>query len=334
MDSRFRYIDPDGSETAVAGIPELMNEISKGKVLASTMLFDSTQQRWIIASQHDAFQAATAMMAAAAIGEDYPPNDPVVIDVARQTPPVLPQSAQSDLPSSTADSALEHELQSLNDDFTAAVAKGIEPSLRQSYQSQLGHIHARHGTSAPVIEGASTSDQVKNPFVSISEKKERSNHRGLKAHDHFYKMRASAGQRLVGILLDIVFLYGLGWAVGSALGAAGMEELVAENGGVDVFGAILWFLYFAIQEGITGKTLGKRICGTVAVQLDGTPLSIGRAIGRTLCRVIPFEAFTFLGDDGYPRGWHDRITKTQVLSSEKFRAPSAHPVAEPRQNTA
>jgi hypothetical protein len=37
----------------------------------------------------------------------------------------------------------------------------------------------------------------------------------------------------------------------------------------------------------------------------------GTMVLRSLCRLIPFEPFSFLGSDA--RGWHDSITKTRVV---------------------
>jgi hypothetical protein len=82
-------------------------------------------------------------------------------------------------------------------------------------------------------------------------------------------------------------------------------------------GIIISFLYYLPQEAFSGRTLGKMITGTRAVNEDGTKLTFGRALGRTLCRYIPFEAFSFLGGNGRPRGWHDRISRTKVISIKK-----------------
>ena len=42
---------------------------------------------------------------------------------------------------------------------------------------------------------------------------------------------------------------------------------------------------------------------------NGTKPRFGQVIGRTLCRFVPFEAFSFFGE----RGWHDKIPKTRVV---------------------
>jgi len=51
--------------------------------------------------------------------------------------------------------------------------------------------------------------------------------------------------------------------------------------------------------------------GTIVVDERGNKISFGKAALRSLCRIIPFEAFSFLGEEG--RGWHDTITNTYVI---------------------
>ncbi|TZF89760.1 RDD family protein [Lysobacter lacus] len=43
-----------------------------------------------------------------------------------------------------------------------------------------------------------------------------------------------------------------------------------------------------------GRTPGKFIFGTCVVNTDGYAPSLGQAVGRTLCRMIPCEPFSVL----------------------------------------
>ena len=71
-----------------------------------------------------------------------------------------------------------------------------------------------------------------------------------------------------------------------------------------------YYLYYFIMEWTTGQTLGKMITKTKVVTSDThekpTALSI---LIRTLCRLIPFDFFTYLF---VPIGIHDRISKTEL----------------------
>jgi len=78
-----------------------------------------------------------------------------------------------------------------------------------------------------------------------------------------------------------------------------------------VLGASMFLLYYVPTEGLTGRTLGKLITRTRVVDEAGGPPSLKQILGRTLARIIPFEAFSFLGATA--RGWHDSLSKTRVV---------------------
>lgn len=128
---------------------------------------------------------------------------------------------------------------------------------------------------------------------------------------------ASQGQRFGTMLLDMVFFLIFAVIFGFVLGLIGLGQLI-ENMNDYLLGMIILLIYYVPQEALSGKTLGKRITGTKAINEDGTELSFGQALGRTVCRFIPFEAFSFFGGKGRPRGWHDSIPKTKVISIKKI----------------
>lgn len=129
---------------------------------------------------------------------------------------------------------------------------------------------------------------------------------------------ASTGKRFSNMVLDFVFYLAFSFLVGLAFLWTGVsEQLAAIND--NVLGIILITLYYFPQEAIWGRTLGKLITKTKVVALDGSKPSIMQALGRTLCRFVPFEAFTFLGGKGKPHGLHDKIPKTKVISLDHKR---------------
>ena len=77
-----------------------------------------------------------------------------------------------------------------------------------------------------------------------------------------------------------------------------------------VLGVPIVLSYYIIFEGFTGRTLGKLVTGTKVVNELGKKPSFSQIVGRSCSRIIPFEAFSFLGEDG--RGWHDSLPKTYV----------------------
>ena len=78
-----------------------------------------------------------------------------------------------------------------------------------------------------------------------------------------------------------------------------------------------FFLYYFICEFLWGKTLGKKICGTKVVTLDGSKPSAKTVAIRTFCRIIPFNFISFFFTDKDENGnmtrmWHDILSHTRV----------------------
>jgi uncharacterized RDD family membrane protein YckC len=76
----------------------------------------------------------------------------------------------------------------------------------------------------------------------------------------------------------------------------------------------LILLYYILSEGLFQVTLGKIITKSIVIDADGRRISFGKAIGRTFCRIIPLEPFSFLFGE---RGWHDTITETYVVKTDE-----------------
>ena len=69
---------------------------------------------------------------------------------------------------------------------------------------------------------------------------------------------------------------------------------------------------------LKGRTIAKYITQTKVVMEDGTTPKASDIVLRSLCRLIPFNVFSFLGAEG--RGWHDSISNTYVVDVVKFKA--------------
>jgi len=84
---------------------------------------------------------------------------------------------------------------------------------------------------------------------------------------------------------------------------------------------VLYGIYmFAIEAIFKGKSLGKLITGTRAVNEDGSNVSPKAALLRGLSRAVPFNAFSALGSPAYP--WHDRWTKTYIIDEKESNRPT------------
>lgn len=130
---------------------------------------------------------------------------------------------------------------------------------------------------------------------------------------------ASLGLRFANNIIDSIFLqYGVGFVFEYGfLELAG--NMAISNETYIILNALFWIiimvLYYAFCEAYTGKTLGKLLTQTRVVTMQGEKPTFGQCIGRSFARMVPFEAFSFLG--GEPRGWHDRWTKTRVVKEKK-----------------
>jgi len=117
---------------------------------------------------------------------------------------------------------------------------------------------------------------------------------------------ATSGQRIGNYIIDMIIVYALFYL----LGMTDLGTLI-ENNARSAFPVIYLLYYISLEAGF-GQTLGKLVTGTKVVNKDSTSLTLERVIGRALCRLIPFEILSFVGRR--PRGWHDSISKTMVIS--------------------
>jgi uncharacterized RDD family membrane protein YckC len=77
---------------------------------------------------------------------------------------------------------------------------------------------------------------------------------------------------------------------------------------------LLYGLYMSMVEIIfSGKSLGKLITKTRAVSWDGSKPTVNQFVTRGFSRAVPFDGFSFLGDNS--TGWHDKWSDTMVVDS-------------------
>jgi len=126
---------------------------------------------------------------------------------------------------------------------------------------------------------------------------------------------AGQGARFANFIIDYIVQFAFGLAFGFAAVEIGGEAGLAFIESVPglLIGIPVLLAYYFVLEATTSKTLGKLITGTKVVNEDGGKPTVGQIAGRTFCRLIPFEAFSFFGTP--TRGWHDRIPKTFVVKT-------------------
>jgi len=142
-------------------------------------------------------------------------------------------------------------------------------------------------------------------------------------------VQASSGIRFTNLLIDGIIRYLLWRFIFARLTGILIVEMglyVPGNSFVLIvesffFAYLFDILFISLQEAtMGGKTIGKWITRTRAVNADGTTINYRTALLRALSRAVPFEAFSALGSPCYP--WHDQWTDTLVIDEKTSRLPS------------
>lgn len=129
---------------------------------------------------------------------------------------------------------------------------------------------------------------------------------------------AGKGKRFLNWMIDRIACFGLTLVAGVGIGllhAAGIRApyellMATEKLGEYAIGYFVAVIYYILMEGAFGLTLGKLITGTRVVNGIGMKPGWRAIIGRSFARIVPFDPFSFLGNDG---GWHDRWSETRVV---------------------
>ncbi|RPD42932.1 RDD family protein [Chitinophaga barathri] len=134
-------------------------------------------------------------------------------------------------------------------------------------------------------------------------------------------VQASTGKRFANYIIDTICYYVLVFILGMILGLVFPQyfDFVETSSGGELLDRIVWILIYGalmgLLEGVLkGKTPGKYITGTIAVNEDGSTISMSTAFKRGFIRMIPFCAFSALGSPCYP--WQDKWTNTYVIDQK------------------
>lgn len=140
-----------------------------------------------------------------------------------------------------------------------------------------------------------------------------------------YELRANAWRRLANYLIDLAVQYGISYMLGLLIGALtyldiyAPYEYVTQMNTLEMYfwSYIISFCYYFGMETLTGGyTIGKYITNTKVLTWYGEKPSVATIAKRSLCRMIPFNQFSFLTEN--PLGWHDNLSDTVVVDIKKF----------------
>ena len=130
-------------------------------------------------------------------------------------------------------------------------------------------------------------------------------------------------RRFVAYLIDyLVVLAGsvaVGFAIGFVAGLTGAEDV---NGGwlVAIYIAVIagYYLYYAFMESSANQaTVGKIALGIKVTDLEGNRISFGRALGRSLAKIISavilLIGYLMAAFTERKQALHDKIAGTLVV---------------------
>ena len=142
-----------------------------------------------------------------------------------------------------------------------------------------------------------------------------------------HDLLASKGQRFLNFIIDSFIIYVITIGIGAVINILGqltnnykLSEWIISLTLIEnlFFGLVVLFFYYAIMEIYLSRTFGKYFTKTIVVKHTGGKPNMKSVIIRTLARIIPFEAFSFLSDES--RGWHDSLSVTYVVKKHEFLA--------------
>jgi uncharacterized RDD family membrane protein YckC len=138
---------------------------------------------------------------------------------------------------------------------------------------------------------------------------------------------APSGKRFANYIVDVIVFY-IAWKVFFyCLGLKIAMTMIGPDDGKAAIYLKVFLIAFIFELGLmsaieflgSGRSIGKLLTRTRAVNDDGTPITFKTAVLRRLTRMVPFEAFSALGPQAIP--WHDRWTKTCVIQERDSTLP-------------
>ncbi|MGN7864762.1 RDD family protein [Chryseobacterium sp. 22458] len=139
--------------------------------------------------------------------------------------------------------------------------------------------------------------------------------------------RSSKGTRFANFIIDRFIITLIFFAAGF------ISSLLYELANIDIFvniirklsqvnritdiliTSLVYFIFtFCIEFLTKGRSIGKYITGTKVICIDGTEPTMKDYFIRNISRIVPFDALSFLGENG----WHDSWSETRVVNLKKY----------------
>lgn len=121
---------------------------------------------------------------------------------------------------------------------------------------------------------------------------------------------ADKGTRFVNHFIDMICFFTV--IMLHAFILDGLLHVIPEGGSnlLGIYFFVLYFGYHFVFEHYFGRTPGKFFTKTKVTDIHGAKPTAKFLVIRNICRLIPFDIFSFLFSK---RGWHDSISRTHVV---------------------
>ncbi len=121
----------------------------------------------------------------------------------------------------------------------------------------------------------------------------------------------SSSRRLLNFLIDLTI-----W--GFALMLINLFIDLTEINNSRIFNysllSVTFLIYYFGMELVFQKTIGKFVTKTKVVNEDGKKPTLSQIVIRTICRLIPFDQFSYLV---VRKGFHDYLSNTVVVDESE-----------------
>lgn len=151
----------------------------------------------------------------------------------------------------------------------------------------------------------------------------------MQQHSHkqfkvYPSLHASSGKRFANYLIDyiiqIAIVFSLSIGIGffcEFTGSYSICESWDNFNGIEEYllGIVILFFYYSAFEIYFAQSPGKFLTQTIVVDEFGNKPTNNQMLIRSLSRMVPFDALSFLGST---RGWHDRWADTYVVNKKEL----------------
>jgi uncharacterized RDD family membrane protein YckC len=178
--------------------------------------------------------------------------------------------------------------------------------------------HCRNTNVASNARTIMTTDKKRITDIfreKVVTRKERNQYGEMETVERVFKMKRpvdnlSMSKRFINLLVDSLVISLIQYPIGYL-------NMLNPSWTFILLAVLIYFLYYILFEFYLQRTIGKFITGSIVVNEYGDRPDFKMICLRTVIRIIPFEFISYFGQDEN-RWWHDRWTRTYVITKEEL----------------